>query len=330
MLTISCAFATSLDTPEHVALAERLGYHCAWLYDSPALYPDVWAGLAMAAERTSSIRLGPAVLVPSLRHPMVNAAAIAMLDALAPGRVEVAIGSGFTGRMSMGRRALPWKFVRRYLEVLQALLRGDQAEWEGGVIKMLHPEGFGSPRPLSVPLLIGAAGPKGYQAADDLADGVFASRATPEAAGRGAQKRLAILTFGTVLEDGEDPGSPRSIGAAGHAAAVNLHAGHEFGRDVTSIPGAREWLARLEVIPAAERHLAVHDLHLIGVNERDAPLITGELLRRQGLARTAAEWREHFDRSEAAGVTEIAYQPAGPDIPGELRRFAEVAGLVGA
>jgi 5,10-methylenetetrahydromethanopterin reductase len=36
---ISCAFATSSDTPEHVQLAESLGYRRAWLYDSPALYP---------------------------------------------------------------------------------------------------------------------------------------------------------------------------------------------------------------------------------------------------------------------------------------------------
>lgn len=329
MLTISCSLATSLDTPEHVALAERLGYHCAWLYDSPALYPDVWAGLALAARQTETIRLGPGVLVPSLRHPMVNAAAIAMLDALAPGRLQVAIGSGFTGRMTMGQRPLSWKFVRNYVEVLQALLRGEQAQWDGGIVKMLQPEGFGSPRPVSVPILIGAAGPKGYRTADELGNGVFASRATPEAAGRGSDGRLAILTFGTVLDDGEDPGSVRALAAAGHAAAVNLHGGYEFGRDITAIPGAREWLACLEAIPPAERHLAIHDLHLIGVNERDARLVTGELLRRQGLARTAAEWQDHFARMEAAGVTEIAYQPAGPDISAELRRFAGVAGLSG-
>jgi 5,10-methylenetetrahydromethanopterin reductase len=62
--------------------------------------------LALAAEQTSRIGLGPGVLVPSLRHPMVNAAAIATLDALAPGRVTVAIGAGFTGRYTLGRRAM--------------------------------------------------------------------------------------------------------------------------------------------------------------------------------------------------------------------------------
>jgi 5,10-methylenetetrahydromethanopterin reductase len=82
--------------------AEELGYARAWCYDSPALYPDVWMTLALAAERTSRIGLGPGVLIPSLRHPMVTAAAIAMLAEQAPGRVVVGVGSGFSARLAMG------------------------------------------------------------------------------------------------------------------------------------------------------------------------------------------------------------------------------------
>src|ERR1700756_113314 len=104
-MDISCAFATSSDSPAHVELAETLGYKRAWLYDSPALYPDVWMILSRCAERTSRIGLGPGVLVPSLRHPMVNAAAIAELVSQAPGRVAVAIGSGFPRRKALGPRA---------------------------------------------------------------------------------------------------------------------------------------------------------------------------------------------------------------------------------
>ena len=80
----------------HVAIAEELGYERAWLYDSTAVYPDVWMVLSRCAEGTSRIGLGPGVLVPSLRHSMVNAAAIAEFVGQAPGRVAVAIGSGFT------------------------------------------------------------------------------------------------------------------------------------------------------------------------------------------------------------------------------------------
>src|SRR6476660_7553714 len=124
-MRMSCALVTNVDSPEVIVEAERLGYSRAWLYDSPALYPDVWVALALAAERTSTIGLGPAVLVPSLRHPMTNAAAIATLEALAPGRVAVAFGAGFTGRYVLGQKPMRWTDVGDYVRALKALLRGE-------------------------------------------------------------------------------------------------------------------------------------------------------------------------------------------------------------
>lgn len=306
-------------------MAERLGYRRAWLYDSPALYPDVWAMLALAAEKTSRIGIGPGVLVPSLRHPMTNAAGIATIAAMAPGRLSVAIGSGFTGRMTLGQRPLSWKFVRQYVLALKALLRGEAVEWEGALIEMMQPAGFGAARPIDVPIILGIGGPKGIAVAEEIADGVFATNPVPGFAAAG--KRCVLLSFGTVLDEGEDPGSTRAMAAAGHGAAVALHALYERGGDFSRIPGGDAWLAELERAPAERRHIALHDLHLIGVNERDARVLTGAMVRQFGGARTAAEWRERLAQLEAAGVTEIAYQPAGPDIPGELKRFAEAAGL---
>ena len=51
-ITLSCAFATSMESHEHARIAEDLAYTRAWFYDSPALYPDVWVQLCRAAERT--------------------------------------------------------------------------------------------------------------------------------------------------------------------------------------------------------------------------------------------------------------------------------------
>src|ERR1700759_870236 len=113
-MEISCAFPTTLQSHEHIALAEELGYERAWLYDTPQQSPDVWMMLALAAERTERIGLGPGVLVPTLRHPMVNAAATAALAALAPGRVVVGFGTGFTGRRAMGYGAITWGDMGKY------------------------------------------------------------------------------------------------------------------------------------------------------------------------------------------------------------------------
>jgi 5,10-methylenetetrahydromethanopterin reductase len=319
MLELGCAFATSYDTPKHVAFAEQLGYKRAWLYDSPALYPDVWITLADCARRTSRIELGPGVLVPSLRHPMVNAAAIAHLVHLAPGRVNVSIGSGYTGRVTFGQRPLKWSYVREYVLAVRALLRGETVEWEGGVLGMMHPDAaYAPPRPIDVPILIGTGGPKGNAVAQEVGDGVLVSNVVA------GFDRCVVLTFGTVLADGEDPMSERAVATAGHSVSKTLHAMYDRGIDMTALPGGAEWVAATDALPAASRHLAVHDRHLVSLAERDRPMVTPELMRRNG-ARTEAQWCDHLDRLEANGATEIAYQPAGPDIADELRRFADVA-----
>src|SRR4030095_7916302 len=124
-MQISCAFPTALDSPDQIALAEELGYDRACRYDTPQQSTDVWVTLALAAERTERIGLGPGVLVPSLRHPMVNAAATATLGALARVRVALASGRGFSGRRAMGYRAIPWAFMDSYIRAYRALLRGE-------------------------------------------------------------------------------------------------------------------------------------------------------------------------------------------------------------
>ena len=327
-MDISCAFATSLDTPEHVRVAEQLGYRRAWLYDSPALYPDVWMALDRAAERTSTIGLGPAVLVPSLRHPMVNAAAIATLEARAPGRVAVALGAGFTGRYTLGQRAMRWADVRTYVAALRALLRGEEAEWEGALVRMIHPDGFVAARPVEVPILIGADGPKGLAVAEELGDGLF-SAAVPAATVAGPAWR-ALLAFGTVLDEGEAPTGDRVLAAAGPALAVAYHALYERGGvdAVDAFPGGRTWRDAVEEVPAERRHLAIHDGHLVAVTERDRPAVVegAPLLTSLSFTGTAPELRERLDGLAAAGVTELAYQPAGPDIPGELERMRAALG----
>jgi 5,10-methylenetetrahydromethanopterin reductase len=75
-------------------------------------------------------------------------------------------------------------------------------------------------------------------------------------------------------------------------------------------------------VPERLRHLALHDKHLIAINERDRHFITGALLAREGLALTREGWRERVSKLESLGATEIAYQPAGPDIARELEVFA--------
>jgi 5,10-methylenetetrahydromethanopterin reductase len=329
-MEISCAFATSSDTPAHVELAESLGYRRAWLYDSPALYPDVWMTLTRCAERTSRIGLGPGVLVPSLRHPMVNAAAIAELVDQAPDRVAVAIGSGFTGRFSLGKRPMPWRQVAEYVRCLKTLLAGETAEWDGARIRMMHPSGYGARRPISVPILIGADGPKGLAVAAELGDGVF-SAAVPQPDAVNAADWRALLSFGSVLDEGEELTSARVVDALAPAAVVMYHAVYERGgaAAVDGLPGGPGWRAAVEAYPENERHLAIHEGHLVKANPRDEPYVADliPMASAGALTGTAEQVAARVRDLAAAGVTEVAYQPAGSDIERELRAFASATGI---
>jgi len=311
-----------METHEHVVLAEQLGYTRAWLYDSPALYPDVWVQLCRAAERTSRIGLGPGVLIPSLRHPMTTAAAIATLVGIAgPERVHVGVGSGFTGRFALGQKPMRWADVQAWIECVQGLLAGDKPVWEGAKITMLHPEGFGPARPIHVPFVVGAAGPKGRAVADAVGQGVIFAGGRAE----GSATWQAILATGTVLDEGEDVTSPRVFDAAGHAAAVGYHFAAENGLGIEALPGGEAWLASYDEVPADERHLAIHELHLVGVNDRDKAVVTPEAIAARHVAWTPAELRERLAGLEASGITEVVYQPAGPDIERELTTYIEAA-----
>ena len=329
-MDISCAFATSSDTPAHVELAESLGYRRAWLYDSPALCPDVWMILTRCAERTSRIGLGPGVLVPSLRHPMVNAAAIAELVDQAPDRVAVAIGSGFTGRFSLGKRPMPWRQVAEYVRCLKALLAGETAEWDGARIRMMHAAGYGAARPITVPILIGADGPKGLAVAAELGDGVFSAIVPQSDAVKVAEWR-ALLSFGTVLDEGEKLTSARVVDALAPAAVVMYHAVYERGgaAAVDGLPGGPGWRAAVEAYPENERHLAIHKGHLVKANPRDEPYVADLIPMASAAALTgsAEQVAARVRDLAAAGVTEVAYQPAGSDIERELRAFASATGI---
>jgi 5,10-methylenetetrahydromethanopterin reductase len=322
-MDISCAFPPGPGVVEHVVLAEQLGYRRAWIYDSPALYGDVWVTLARIAERTSRIAIGPGVLVPSLRHVLTQASAIATLAEIAPGRLVVAIGTGFTGRMALGQRALPWSMVETYVRQLRALLRGETVEVDGAAVRMLHPDGYAPPRPITVPIIVAANGPKGLRVARELGDGVMCVGSPQPGFGW-----CALLMFGTVLADGEDADSPRALAAAGPGLAVVYHGIYETGAAaVDNFPGGAAWRAAVEAIPAPVRHLALHELHLVGVTERDRPVLSGPMLRSLTWTGTVAELRSRLQDTAGAGATEVMYAPMGPDVPRELRAFAQMAGL---
>src|SRR4051812_30660096 len=86
------------DSWKLVKRAEELGYGRAWLYDTPMLNSELFVSLTAAAMSTSKIRLGTGVMIPSNRIAPVAASGLATLNALASGRIDWGLSTGFTAR----------------------------------------------------------------------------------------------------------------------------------------------------------------------------------------------------------------------------------------
>ena len=286
-----------------------------------ALYPDVWIALALAASRTETIGLGTGVLVPRLRHVLTTAAAAANIEHLAPGRLAVGVGTGFTGSRALGQKAMKWADVEAYVTALRALLRGETVEWEGAAIRLMHPEGVSAPLPIEVPIVIAAEGPEGH-------------RRRPAAGRRAVRHRAAAqrLRLGHQARLGNRPrgwrGPAVGPGLRGRRArrrdALPRPSRHPRHRAVAEqLPNGAAWAERVRQIPETERHLAIHADHLVKLSDLDRDVLPREVIPNVTLTGTAAEVRAKVEELAADGVTELAYQPHGPDIPRELEAFIE-------
>jgi 5,10-methylenetetrahydromethanopterin reductase len=323
-MDIGCLFPPTMDTPEHIRVAEELGYSRAFVYDSPQFLADPWMTLTRAAALTSEITIGIAATTPRLRHVVATAGATAMLSTLAPGRVEMVVGSGFTSQAMLGKGPVPWAEVERYVIALRALLAGEDIEWDGEVVGLRYGALSGVQLPDALPIRMAAHGPKGYAAAARSADGMVTNLAHHSAnTGIDDMGTVLVLYYGTVLGDDEPLDAERVLDATGPCAAFQLHIGAEGLAGETE--QYREYARRIEEFDPRGRHLEIHRGHLLELTDLERPLMTPELIRQATGSGTAAEVRTALDGLQAAGIGGVLYGPMGPDIPRELAAFAEVA-----
>src|SRR5580693_256999 len=87
------------DTLEQAAYAETLGFVSVWPVEQHfnanlSIMASPLLMIAALAERTKTLRLGIAIVLLPLSHPLRVAEEIATLDVISNGRVEFGIGRG--------------------------------------------------------------------------------------------------------------------------------------------------------------------------------------------------------------------------------------------
>jgi 5,10-methylenetetrahydromethanopterin reductase len=340
-MQIGVCVASHIRDIETVIEAERLGFSHAWMADSQMLWSDCYATLALAAHQTSHIQLGTGVAVSATRPAPVHAAAIATINALAPGRTFFGIGTGNTAMRTMGQPPHRIREFDRYLESIQALLRGEEAMMdpltrgakEAKPIRHIMPEdgfvNFADP----IPLYVSGFGPRSLGLAGKYGDGaVLSLPANPdileflwrmiEAGATDAGRKLdrnefytTALTTITVLEPGESADSDRVKNECGAMAMATVHYAYEQFCNFGHPPPAlleEMWPAYtklLEEFPAERRHQRIHAGHNCWVIPEEECFLTEELLRATCMIGTRDELLQRLRDLEAAGLNQVMVLP---------------------
>lgn len=336
-MTFGIAVATAAESWQVVERAEALGFDSAWFYDTQMLSADCFVAMGAAAMKTSRIRLGTGVLVPSNRIAPVTANALATLNKLAPGRIDFGVGTGFTARRAMGQGAMRLADLEAYVRAVQQLLAGKSVELEledgRHLVRFLNPElGLINTRD-PIALHVSAYGPRARALTAKLAAGwlnfvgdvpnAVAALDQMRACWRDAGHDAAVLqasafALGCVLGDGEPADSPRAMAQAGPRAAVLLHRAADAALaglpNTSAIPpsvraeveGYIAQAGRFE--PAHARYLENHRGHLMFVKYEERPFVTAELIRQTSFTATEAELRERIGALRDAGYTQFTVQ----------------------
>src|ERR1700677_1690183 len=303
------AIPTDSDSWRLVRRAEELGFHHAWFYDTQLLSADCFVAMAACAMKTTRIRLGTGVLIPSNRIAAVAANAFASLNKLAPGRIDFGISTGFTGRRTMGLGAVKLSDMEEYIRIIQGLWRREtvEAEVEGKqrLIRFLNPELGLINLDDEMPLYIAASGPRaraltakldagwidGAASVDHASVNLALMRKAWADAGRPAASLNAVAwAGGAVLQPGEPADSPRVIAQSGPRAAVMLHRAADQAlsglQNTAPLPAQfQETAAKyVEIVrgygPQGAYYLSNHRGHLMFVRPDERPFLTAELIRR--------------------------------------------------
>ena len=199
----------SLWTVEHVVVPA--GYRSTYPYDpsgkmpapddTPLPDPFVW--LAFVAAATSRIKLGTGIAILPQRNPLIAAKEVATLDRLSGGRVLLGVGAGW---LKEEFEALGVPFERRgrrldeHIEAMRALWAGEQASYEGELVRFAACTMSPRPEGGRVPIHIGGHTDVAARRAGRLGDGFFPGTADRE------ELAHALRVMRQAAEDaGRDP-----------------------------------------------------------------------------------------------------------------------------
>ena len=188
--------------------AESLGFDGAWAMEQtlgPRPHLSPLEALTYAASCTERLRLGCSVFVTPMHIPVQLAKAIATVDQMSHGRVDVGVGIGGTSRPLSAFGIGPERLAARYnegLRLMKGLWAGSPIQFDGDFWKLdgtgIAPGSWQKPHP---PIWLGGSHPRALSRAAQEGDGFFGAGTTTTA----AFSEHVALVKAELTQAGRDP-----------------------------------------------------------------------------------------------------------------------------
>ena len=213
------------------AAAESAGFGTFWVSEhhgwDDGYLPSALVALAAAAQATSSIQLGAAVVLPALTHPLRLAEDAAVVDQLSGGRLVLGLGAGYVPA-ELAAFGVPMRNRGRRLTETVEILR---LAWTArpfsypGRVWPIDAARVTPPPAHRIPIWLGGYADAALERAARLADGHLVGRGSPELIER-ADGHLAAgrnnddsFTFGVMVSlVGDDPAAGRESARAAYSS----------------------------------------------------------------------------------------------------------------
>ncbi|MGI9325750.1 MAG: LLM class flavin-dependent oxidoreductase [Pseudomonadales bacterium] len=323
---------SEINEVELAVRAENAGYDFCWVWDSPMIRSNVWALLALVADRTNRIAVGPGVAVPALSVAPAIANAIATINAIAPGRTFLGLGTGNTSMRAMGQRPMSIAAFEMDLQVIRGLLSGQSVNYEANglsediAFQSLELGHINLDDP--IPIQVGGFGPRAQALAGEYGDALITgiprggtipgalanARVGADRAGRSMNgfETYALVNL-MLLRPGETLASPRVLEEVGSSIMVNIHFMYDRYREAGVEPPKYaqsiwdEYVTFRAKADASRSFTEAHHSHYGHLDPAEARFLTPEIIRAFCIAGHAEEIVSQLEELEKQGLTGINF-----------------------
>jgi 5,10-methylenetetrahydromethanopterin reductase len=176
--------------------AEAAGFEMLTTGDSQSLWADPFVSMTVAAQATTSPRIGLTVSNPMTRHPAVVASALIALQQISGGRMVFGFSSGDSALRNIGVAPASLAKMEAFGQAVKGLCAGETVEFDGQELTMR----WGA---YATPIWMSAEGPRTQFLAGRIADGVVLSNALDAEAFAVANANIAAgaAAAGRSMED---------------------------------------------------------------------------------------------------------------------------------